>query len=156
MVKRFSYLLLTRFELFSLDQSICKDYKKTLWTRLITASMKQHIKVTFKKEPPGRQPSVIKNNQCLTGKRYFWGLNIFLIQNRPTIFGFVLPCRQLIVYRFLGFLGIHYHQFECRQKVKTDRVSIISFNYFTGLMKKVIYIFHGNGNSFNMIFITIL
>ena len=24
------------------------------------------------------------------------------------------------VYRFIGFIGIHYHQFECRQKAKTD------------------------------------
>ena len=42
------------------------------------------------------------------------------IQNRSTISEFVSPCRQLILYRFLGFLGIHYHQFECRQKAKTD------------------------------------
>ena len=32
----------------------------------------------------------------------------------------------------------------------------ITLNYFTGQMKKVIYVFHGNGNSFNMIFITII
>ena len=27
---------------------------------------------------------------------------------------------QTILYRFLGFLGIHYHQSGCRQKVKKD------------------------------------
>ena len=52
----------------------------------------------------------------------FLRLKIFLIQNRSKIFGFVLLCRQLILYRFLGFLGIHYHQFECRYRVKTDGV----------------------------------
>ena len=41
-------------------------------------------------------------------------------KNRSTISGFVLPCRQLILCRFLGFLGIHYHQFGYRQKAKTD------------------------------------
>ena len=49
-------------------------------------------------------------------KLAFKGLSIFLIQNRSTIFGFAVLCRQLILYCFLGFLGIHYHQFECRQK----------------------------------------
>ena len=32
----------------------------------------------------------------------------------------------------------------------------IGLNYFTGQMEKVIYVFHGNGNSFYMIFITII
>ena len=53
-------------------------------------------------------------------KRCFWGLNIFLIQNRSTISGFVPLCRQLILYHFLGFLGIHYHRFEYHQEEKTD------------------------------------
>ena len=87
----------------------------------------------------------------LMEKWCFWGLSIFLIQNRWTIFGFVPLCRQLILYRFLGFLGVHYHQFECRQK----QMECISLHYFTGQMKKVIYVFHGNVNSFNMIFIAI-
>ena len=67
----------------------------------------------------------------------------------------VLPCRQLILYRFLGFLGIHYHQFQCRQKAKTDKAQI-SLNYFTSHIKKVIYVFHGNWDSFDMIFITVI
>ena len=58
---------------------------------------------------------------------------------------FVPLCRQLILYRFLGCLRIHSHQLAC-----------ISFHYFTGQMKKVIYVFHGNGNSWNLIFITII
>ena len=29
-------------------------------------------------------------------------------------------CRQLILYRFLGCLSIHSHQFECRQKAKAN------------------------------------
>ena len=32
----------------------------------------------------------------------------------------------------------------------------ISLNYFTGQMRKVIYVFHSNGNSFDMIFITVI
>ena len=44
---------------------------------------------------------VIKNNQCLIDRRCFWGLGIFSIQNRSTIFGFVPLCRQLILYRFI-------------------------------------------------------
>ena len=55
-------------------------------------------------------------------KRCFWGLSIFLIQNRSTIFVFAFLYRKLIFYRFLDFLGINYHQFVYRQKVKTDEV----------------------------------
>ena len=66
---------------------------------------------------------VIKNNQCLIGKRCFWGLGTFSIQSRPTISGFVPLNRQLILYRFLGLLGIHSHQFECLQKAKTDEAN---------------------------------
>ena len=52
--KKFSYLLLTRFELFSLVPSICKDYKKhSEQVLLISASIKLHIKVILKKQPPG-------------------------------------------------------------------------------------------------------
>ena len=74
--------------------------------------------------------SIIENNRCLTDIRCFSGFNIFPIQNRSTISGFILPYRQLILYRFLGYLSIHYHQFECRQKAKTDEN--IKLNYFTG------------------------
>ena len=60
----------------------------------------------------------------------FLRLHIFLNQNRSAIFRFAPLCRQLILYRFLGFiirllgfiivtLGIHYHQFKPRLKVKT-------------------------------------
>ena len=77
-------------------------------------------------------------------------------KNRSTISGFVLPCRQLILCRFLGFLGIHYHQLQCRQKAKTDEAYQISLNCFTGQAKKMVYVFHTNGNSFDMIFITII
>ena len=59
---------------------------------LKTASMKLHIIVIF----------------C-----------IFLIQNRTTIFGFIPLFRQLILYRVLGYLSIHSHQSDHRQKVKT-------------------------------------
>ena len=60
------------------------------------------------------------NRLCLIDKRCFWGLNIFSIQNRLTISGFVPLSRQLIVYRLLGYLSIHPHQFEYRQKEKTN------------------------------------
>ena len=62
--------------------------------------------------------SIIENNQCLTDDRCFWGLSNSLFQNRSIISGFVLLCRQLTLYRFPGCLNIHYHQFECCQKVK--------------------------------------
>ena len=61
-VKSLVYLLLTHFEPFSLVQSICKDYKKHFeqdLVLLITASVKLHSKVIFKKQPPGKQPDVI-------------------------------------------------------------------------------------------------
>ena len=77
------------------------------------------------------------HRKCLTDMRCFWGLNIFSIQNRSTISGFVSPCRQLILYRFPGFLGIHSHQSRCRQKAK-------------------IAVFHGNCDSFDTIFITVI
>ena len=35
-----------------------------------------------------------------------------------------------------------------------NKWGVISLNYFTGHIKKVIYVFHINGNSFDMIFIT--
>ena len=38
---------------------------------------------------------------------------------------------------------------------KQKQMKPISLHYLTGLMKKVAYIFHGSGDSFNMIFITI-
>ena len=89
------------------------------------------------------------DNQC------FWGLSIFLFQNRSTVFRNFPPCRRLILYRFLDCLGIHYHQLECCQKTKT--MKIISLNYCTGHIKKGIYVFQRNGNSFGMmIFITII
>ena len=58
---------------FRLFKVYVKPLKKTLWTRLkllITASIKLHIKVILKKQPPGKQPSVIKNNQCLIDKMF--------------------------------------------------------------------------------------
>ena len=61
MVKSLVYLLLTRFKFFSLVQSISKDYKKHFeqdLVLLITASVKLHIKVILKKQPPGKQPDV--------------------------------------------------------------------------------------------------
>ena len=42
--------------------------------------------------------------------------NSKLIKN----FWFVPLYRQLILYRFPGFLGVYYHQFKFRQKAKTD------------------------------------
>ena len=73
---------------------------------------------------------IIKNSQYLMDKRCFWSLSIFSIQNRSSVFGFVPLWRQLILYRFLGYLSIHSHQFECRQKKKKNRwnlsTSIIS------------------------------
>ena len=94
-------------------RTLCTCSKNTLNKNkpvlLITASM--NIKVIL---------SIIENNQCLTDRRCFWGLSIFLFQNRSIISGFVLLCRQLTLYRFPGCLNIHYHQFECRQKVKKD------------------------------------
>ena len=95
--------------------------------------------------------SIIEKNRCLTDMRCFWSLTIFSIQNRSRFFRFVPPCRQLILYRFLGFLGISYHQFGCRQKAKTDENCHL--NYF---IKKVIYAFHGNWDSFDMTFITVI
>ena len=54
-------------------------------------------------------------------KRCFWGLSIYLFNSKKIDnFWFVPLCKQLIMYRFLGFLGIHYHQFEYRQKAKKD------------------------------------
>ena len=92
--------------------------------------------------------SIIENSQCLADTRCFQGLGIFLFQNKSTISGFVPLYRQLILCRFLEFLGIHYHQFECHQKAETEKP--ISLNYFTDHIKKVIYVFHGNWDSFDM------
>ena len=50
----------------------------------------------------------------------FLRLKYLLFQNRSAISGFAPPCKQLILCRSLGLLGIHYHQFRCRQKAKTD------------------------------------
>ena len=97
--------------------------------------------------------SIIENNRCLRDEKYFWGLNIFSIQNRSTISGFVPPHRQLILYPFQGCLSIHHYQFGCVRKQK--QMKFISLNDFTGHIKKVIFVFHSNGNSFD-IFITII
>ena len=85
--------------LFACSKSYVKTIKKirTRLVLLITASMKLGIKVILKKQPPGKQPSVIENDQSLMDKRCFWGLNIFLIQNGSASFRFVPPCRQLIL-----------------------------------------------------------
>ena len=86
--------------------------------------------------------------------RFFIVLTIFSIQNRPAISGSVLPYRQLTLCRFLGFLGIHCHLFGCRQKAKTDED--YQLNHFTGHTKKMVYVFHGNWDSFDLILITII
>ena len=78
----------------------------------------------------------------------FLRLKYFSIQNRSTISGFAFRFRQLILYRLLGCRSIHLHQLEHRQKAKTDVVcqpQLLQWPY-----KKVAYISHGNGNSFNI------
>ena len=72
-------------------------------------------------------------------KRCFWGLDISSIQNRSNISGFVPPWRQLILYRLLGYLSIHPHQFESTVR-KQKQMKPISLHHLTGQMKKVIYI----------------
>ena len=69
--------------------------------------------------------------------------------------GFVPSYRQLILYRFLGFqVFIIINSSTVRNQ---KQMKIISLNYFTGQIKKVIYVFHSKGNSFDMmIFITII
>ena len=93
---KFKIELLNMFRLF---KAICKDYKNTLnKTMYCLKLLRFHIMDMI----------------CL------WGLSIFLYQNRSTVFRFVPLCRRLILYRFLDCLSIHYYQFECSQKAKTD------------------------------------
>ena len=79
---------------------------------------------------------------------------MFLFQNKSTISRFVLPCRQLILFHFLGFLNIHYHQVGCHQKAK--QMKIITLNYIIDHAKKVTFVFYSKENSFDMIFITVI
>ena len=97
---------------------IKKILLKTTSTKLLN---KYSSKLFLKKQPPGKQSSVTKNNQCLMDNRCFWGLIIYSIQNRSTIFRCVLICRQLTLHPLLGCLSIHPHQFECRQKAKKHK-----------------------------------
>ena len=98
--------------------------------------------------------SIIENNRYLTDVRCFWGLNIFSTQNRLTICRSVPPCRQLILYCFLGFLVFIIINSSAVKKQK--QMKTISLNYFTGHIKKVIYVFHSNWNScFHRLFILI-
>ena len=120
---------------------------KTKLVLLITASM--NIKVILKK-----QSGVIQNNQYLSDKGCFWGLSIFSIQNRSTISRFVPPWRRLTLYHFPGCLSIHFINSSSVRKQK--QMKITSLNFFTGQTKIVIYVFHSNGNSFDIIFITII
>ena len=43
-----------------------------------------------------------------------------------------------------------------RYSLSSIRVKLISLNYFTGHTKKVIYVFQGNWDYFDMIFITVI
>ena len=71
--------LLNMFHLFKVYVKTIK----TLWTRLDKKyylkllRQKLHIKVILTKQPPRKQPSVIKNNRCLMDKKCFWGLSNF-------------------------------------------------------------------------------
>ena len=94
-----SLLISNSFCLFKVYVKTIKKHFEQDWTcNLITASI--NIKVIL---------SVIGNSQCLTDGRCSWGLGIFLFKDKSTISGFAPPCRQLILYRFLECLSIHYH-----------------------------------------------
>ena len=103
-VKNLVYLLLTRFEFFSLVQSICKDYKNHFEQDLYclqTLRWNCTSELFFRKIAylirllKSSHPVRNKNNQYLMGKRCFWASSIFLIRKRSTIFEFAPLCRQL-------------------------------------------------------------
>ena len=103
-VKSLVYLLLTRFEFFSLVHSICKDYKNHFEQDLYclqTLRWNCTSELFFRKTAylirllKSSHPVRNKNNQYLLGKRCFWALSIFLIRKRSTIFEFVPLYRQL-------------------------------------------------------------
>ena len=65
---------------------------------------------------------------------------------------YFMKCSERNISQCILHLSIHYHQFGCRQKAKTDEA--YQPQLFQGHIKNVIYVFHGNWDSFDMIFIT--
>ena len=114
---------------------ICKDYKNTLNKACIAyncfdeTAQQSYFEKAVTQFVCLKAAKRHKNNQCLMDKRCIWGLSIFLIQNRSIVFGFVLLCRQLILYCSLGFQCIHHHEFECHQK-KKKQMKPTSLHYF--------------------------
>lgn len=49
-----------------------------------------------------------------------WNVNVFLNQSRLTIYTYVLQRKNLILYRFLSFVSMHYHWLEYHLNVKAD------------------------------------
>ena len=113
--------------------------------------------------------SIIENNWCLTDMRCFWGLGIFY--SKIEIFSI---CSSVQTINSVPFSRLQKYSFSSIRvpsgsKNKWRLIIFICFcfptapahllpdgtadglNHFAGHTKKVVYVFHSNGNSFDMI-----